>query len=44
VRVAIKGDGNSMYPTVAQVIKTLQDKKVNRFNFITSAESAPPMQ
>lgn len=44
VRVAIKGDGSSTYPTVAQVIKTLQDKKVNRFNFITSAESAPPMQ
>jgi biopolymer transport protein ExbD len=44
VRVAIKGDGNSTYPTVAQVIKTLQEKKVNRFNFITSAESAPPMQ
>ncbi len=44
VRVAIKGDGNSTYPTVAQVIKTLQEKKVNRFNFITSAETAPPLQ
>ncbi|MCX6187465.1 MAG: biopolymer transporter ExbD [Bacteroidetes bacterium] len=44
VRVAIKGDGNSTYPIVAQVIKTLQEKKVNRFNFITSAETAPPLQ
>lgn len=41
VRVAIKGDGDANYPVVAQVIKTLQDKNVNRFNFITSLEAAP---
>lgn len=41
VRVAIKGDGDATYPVVAQVIKTLQDKNVNRFNFITSLEAAP---
>jgi biopolymer transport protein ExbD len=36
VRVAIKGDQDANYPIVKQVIATLQDKKVNRFNFITS--------
>jgi len=42
VRVAIKGDQNANFPVVKQVIATLQDKKVNRFNFITnlSTESA----
>ncbi|OYU95238.1 MAG: biopolymer transporter ExbD [Bacteroidetes bacterium B1(2017)] len=36
VRVAIKGDQEANFPVVKQVIKTLQDKKVNRFNFITN--------
>ncbi len=39
-RVAIKGDRDVSYPTIKQVINTLQDKDVNRFNFITSMESA----
>lgn len=38
VRVAIKGDGQLTYPKVKQVIATLQDKKVNRYNFITNME------
>jgi biopolymer transport protein ExbD len=38
VRVAVKGDGDLAYPKVKQVIATLQDKKVNRFNFITNME------
>jgi biopolymer transport protein ExbD len=38
VRVAIKGDQQTNYPVVKEVIATLQDKKVNRFNFITSME------
>ncbi len=38
VRVAIKGDGELAYPKVKQVIATLQDKKVNRFNLITNME------
>jgi biopolymer transport protein ExbD len=38
IRVAIKGDGDAKYPAVKQVISTVQDKKVNRFNLITSAE------
>lgn len=36
VRVAIKGDQETNYPVVKQVISTLQEKKVNRFNFITN--------
>ena len=39
-RVAIKGDRDVSYPTIKQVINTLQEKDVNRFNFITSMESA----
>lgn len=40
VRVAVKGDRETGYPVVKQVIATLQDKKVNRFNFITSMEKS----
>ncbi len=40
LRVAVKGDGDANYPVVKQVIATLQEKKVNRFNFITSLEKA----
>lgn len=38
VRVAIKGDRDANMPTVKRVIAVLQEKKVNRFNFITSME------
>lgn len=38
VRVAIKGDGDAKYPVVKQVIATVQEKNVNRFNLITSME------
>ena len=34
--VAIKGDGDAKYPVVKQVIATVQEKKVNRFNLITT--------
>jgi biopolymer transport protein ExbD len=40
-RIAIKGDGQANYPAVKQVIKTLQDQKVNKFNLITNLEEAP---
>ena len=40
-RVAVKGDRDSGYPVVKQVIATLQEKKVNKFNFITSLEASP---
>lgn len=39
-RVAIKGDRDADMPTVKRVIAILQEKKVNRFNFITSLEKA----
>lgn len=39
VRVAIKGDRDADMPTVKRVMATLQEKNVNRFNFITSMEA-----
>ncbi len=41
LRVAIKGDGDADYPVVKQVINTMIDKKVNRFNLITNMEMGP---
>jgi len=38
LRIAVKGDGNANYPVVKEVIKTLVDRKVNRFNLITNLE------
>ena len=40
-RIAVKGDRDTHYPVVKQVIATLQEKKVNKFNFITSMETNP---
>lgn len=37
-RVALKGDQEAEYPVVKEVIATLQDKNVNKFNFITTLE------
>lgn len=36
--VALKGDQGVEYPVIKLVIGTLQDQKVNKFNFITSLE------
>ena len=38
-RIAIKGDGDSPYPTVKKVIEILQKNKVNKLNLITSMET-----
>jgi biopolymer transport protein ExbD len=38
LRIAIKGDRDADYPIVKQVINTMIDKKVNRFNLITNME------
>ncbi|MEO7989820.1 MAG: biopolymer transporter ExbD [Chryseolinea sp.] len=38
LRIAIKGDSESNYPVIKQVIKTLIDNKVFRFNLITNME------
>jgi biopolymer transport protein ExbD len=41
LRIAIKGDRDVEYAVVNKVVKTLIDKKVNRFNLITNTEGAP---
>jgi len=41
LRIAIKGDRDASYKVVNKVVKTLIDKKVNRFNLITNTEGAP---
>jgi biopolymer transport protein ExbD len=41
LRIAIKGDRDANYPVVKQVINTMIDKKVNRFNLITGMEQGP---
>ena len=38
LRIAIKGDRDAEYPVVKNVITTLTDRKVNRFNLITNME------
>jgi hypothetical protein len=40
-RIAVKGDREANFPVVKRVIETLQEKKVNKFNFITSLENSP---
>lgn len=39
--IAIKGDGNADYPVMKDIIATLQERKVNRFNLITNLEIEP---
>jgi biopolymer transport protein ExbD len=36
--VAIKGDGNSEYKVVKEIMDLLQDNKVNKFNLVTNLE------
>ena len=38
VRIAVKGDRDTSYKTVEQVVNTLIDRKVLRFNLITGLE------
>jgi hypothetical protein len=38
LRIAIKGDRDAHYPAIKNVLTTLIDKKVNRFNLITNME------
>ncbi len=40
-RIAIKADGNTKYPVIKRVIEVLQDRKINKFNLITSLEANP---
>lgn len=41
LRIAIKGDREANYPGLQKVVATLQNRKVNKFNFITALEGAP---
>jgi biopolymer transport protein ExbD len=38
LRIALKGDRDTEYPTIKRVITTLIDNRVNRFNLITNME------
>lgn len=40
LRIAIKGDKTTEYKSFARLINALQNRKVNRFNLITSARNA----
>ena len=39
LRVAIKADGQTSYSTIKDVMNTLQDLNVNRYNLITSLKT-----
>jgi len=40
-RIAIKGDRDASFPVVKRVFDILQERQINKFNFITSLEAAP---
>ncbi len=40
-RITINGDQGAPWSVVKQVMNTLQDKKVNKFNLITDLEADP---
>ena len=40
-RIAIKGDREAAYPVVKRVFDILQERQINKFNFITSLETTP---
>jgi len=41
LRITIKGDSKQEYPTIKEVINTLQRQKVNKFSLITALKAAP---
>jgi biopolymer transport protein ExbD len=41
LRIAIKGDEEANAPVVKLIISTLQKQEINKFNFITDAETPP---
>ncbi len=41
IRIAIKGDKKSNYEVVKDIIGTLQDQNINRFNLVTSVKNLP---
>lgn len=43
IRIAIKGDRDTDYQVVKQIIATLQDQNINKFNLVTNMENKPTM-
>lgn len=43
LRIAIRGDKATNYPTIKKIINTLQDQNINKFNLITNLEGAPEL-
>lgn len=41
VKLAIKGDVETQYPQVRELIKQLQERDINKFQLITSSEAKP---
>lgn len=41
IRIAIKADRDANYPVVGTVIRTLQERNINKFNLITDLEALP---
>lgn len=41
-RIAIKADGDALYPEIQKIISTLGKQKIFRFNFITETKGVPP--
>jgi hypothetical protein len=41
LKIAIRGDKATNYPTVKRIINTLQEQNINKFNFITNLEGRP---
>jgi hypothetical protein len=44
LRIAIKGDQATAYPVIKKLMGTLQGLNENRYNLITSLESAPDLE
>lgn len=44
LRIAIKGDQTTAYPVIKKLMGTLQGLNENRYNLITSLESAPDLE
>lgn len=40
-RIALKGDRDASYKSTSAVIRTFQNQKINKFNFITNLEALP---
>ncbi|MDX2189116.1 MAG: biopolymer transporter ExbD [Bacteroidota bacterium] len=44
IRIAIKGDRKADYKIVKNIIATLQDQNINRFNLVTGMEGRPTVE